>query len=110
MKYVKFIMSKGLDITVDEPQAREILKSPQQSHPVKDPKTGEWTLETINKAFMIGTKRDVERERAEAEKAARETIKIAAPEITEEQAAKNRKRLDNMRKELIEKKVLPKRK
>jgi len=58
MKFIKFIMSqKGLEFTVSEETAEEILTSPQQLVPVKD-LNGNWTGETINKAHIIATERD----------------------------------------------------
>ena len=55
--FIQFIQTQGLNITVDQKQAEEILKNSQQICPVKD-RNGKWTGETINKAYTTGTKPD----------------------------------------------------
>ena len=63
MMFIKFVMTgKNKDFTIDEFQAKEILSSPQQLIPVKD-WHGNWTGETINKAFITCTERDRDAER-----------------------------------------------
>ncbi len=108
-RYIKFVMSKGADMTVDEETAKKILTSPQQIHPYYV--DGVWTGQSINKAFMIGTQLDTDKMQAEADREARARIKLAAPEISEEQRKRNVEGLARMREELVRKKVLsPRRK
>jgi len=58
MIFIKFILTNG-DITVDEAQAKAILKSEQQLIPIRD-ESGGWTYETLNKAFIVRTVMDKE--------------------------------------------------
>lgn len=57
--FIKFILTNG-EISVDEKQAKEILKSEAQLIPIRD-ESGAWTHETINKAFIVRTVRDSDR-------------------------------------------------
>lgn len=59
--FIKFVLTNG-EITVDEEQAKSILKSGNQLIPIKG-FDGEWTGETINKAFIVRTARDYDRTR-----------------------------------------------
>ena len=59
MIFVKFVMTNGF-ITVDEEQAKAILKSENQLVAIKDLK-GQWTYETLNKAYIIRTQIDYEK-------------------------------------------------
>ena len=61
MIFIKFVLTKG-EITVDEEQAKNILRSEQQLIPIKD-LDGNWTYETINKAYIIRTHKDYEKMR-----------------------------------------------
>lgn len=58
MKYVKFILSDHkTTITLPFAQAERVIDSPQQIVKIAG-EDGSWTGETINKAHIIGTKRD----------------------------------------------------
>ena len=61
MIFVKFIMTNG-EITVDEEQAKSILKSEVQLIPIRD-ENGAWTHETLNKAYLVRTVKDHEKMR-----------------------------------------------
>lgn len=106
MRYVKFVMSRGKDITVDEQQAKEILRDERQMCPVVDPKTGEWTRESINKAHLVETVPDHEKDRAMALQEQSKRMKLEMPEISEEQRKANRKKLQEMRKNLFDRKII----
>lgn len=75
--FIKFVLTNG-EISVDEEQAKSILKSEAQLIPIRDEK-GAWTYETINKAFIIRTVKDhekmrwwrVEQEKIKAEETAK---------------------------------------
>lgn len=60
-KFIKFIMSTKDTFTLPIEQAEEILRDP--ANIVMISKNGEWSGETINKSFIISTKRDFEKER-----------------------------------------------
>ena len=107
-KYIQFTLSQGIKITVDEEQAKDILKSTQQLIPIV--KNGEWTGETINKAHIVATKRDYEEERnyyreeeskaqREEERKAKEAYEKLSPEekeairINEEESRKKMREL-----------------
>lgn len=57
--FIKFILTNG-EISVDEEQAKAILKSEAQLIPIRD-EAGAWTHETINKAFIVRTIKDTDR-------------------------------------------------
>lgn len=61
--FIRFVMSRGKEFSVDEIQAKEILSSPQQLIPIHSILKGEWTGETINKAHIVCTERDREAEK-----------------------------------------------
>lgn len=60
-KFIKFTMSTKETFTIPIEQAEEILRDP--ANMVMISKDGEWNGETINKSFIISTKRDFEKER-----------------------------------------------
>jgi hypothetical protein len=60
-KFIKFTMSTKDTFTLPIEQAEEILRDP--ANIVMISKDGEWSGETINKSFIISTKRDFEKER-----------------------------------------------
>ena len=65
-KFVRFYMrNKKHDITLSFVQAERIVDSPNQLVKVLDEKTGQWTGITINKAEIISTDHDFEREKEE---------------------------------------------
>lgn len=54
MRYIKFIMSKGDQITLPEEKALSVIKSKDQIVCVGDD-NGNWTGITINKAHIVDT-------------------------------------------------------
>lgn len=102
MRYINFIMSSKDVISIDEEQAMRILASPQQLIVIKGA-DGQWTGETINKAHIVDTQRDFDRENNEAREENSKRLKLKDPGISPKQMKANRKRLDKMRKELTEK-------
>lgn len=76
MIFVKFILTNGV-ITVDEQQAKNILNSKDQLIPIKN-LDGEWTYETINKAFIIRTQLDFEKIKDWSEKEKKLKLEIEA--------------------------------
>lgn len=104
-RYVKFIMSKGDPITVDEAQALRILNSQNQLLMVLD-ENGQWTRKTINKAHIVDTVPDVEADRAEIERERNARLKLDAPKLTEEQRENNLRILRAMKERIFGKKPL----
>ena len=115
-KYIQFTLSQGIKITVDEEQAKEILKSTQQLIPIV--KNGEWTGETINKAHIVATRRDYEEERSyyreqesmaqrQKEKEAQEAYDRLSPKEKEALRIKEEESIKQMR-ELYKSFKLPK--
>lgn len=65
MKYVKFLMrNRELNITLPMEKAEKVLTSSQQLVMITD-KDGKWDGETLNKAEIVGTVRDWDKERRE---------------------------------------------
>lgn len=62
MKYIKFTMSKGDEITVSFEKAERLLASPDQLVKITD-ENGEWTGEVLNKAHIVSSKRDFMKEK-----------------------------------------------
>jgi len=58
-KMIKFVMVKGEEITLPYELAQKVLNSPQQIVQVLN-ENGEWTGITINKAYIVYTKEDIE--------------------------------------------------
>ena len=107
MIFVKFVMTNGF-ITVDEEQAKAILRSENQLVPIKDLK-GQWTYETLNKAYIIRTQLDYEkirewnnekRRQEEKRKIAEENARLLAMS-PEERKALEEKEIE-MRKKMKE--------
>ncbi len=61
MKFIKFTFFKGDELTLDENEAKRIMGHSGQI--VRVMNNGEWTGETINKADIANTRRDLEREK-----------------------------------------------
>ena len=66
MKWIRFVMSRGEDIIVNESEAKRILEAPDQLMPIKQ--AGEWQGQTINKAHIVQTIEDFEFYAAEERK------------------------------------------
>lgn len=116
IKFIRFIMSRGKEMVVDEFQAREILASPQQLIPLNT-MAGEWTGETINKAHIVCTERDREAEKEfegkklmiEQRKKYLEELKDIPPEKRaeyEEAVKRNRQEFETIVKYLTSKMTL----
>ena len=108
MIFIKFVLTNG-EITVDEEQAKAILKSDAQVIPIRD-LNGTLTYETINKAFIIRTVKDfekmrwwnVEQEKLRQEKEAREAEEAFQKLTPEEKEAIKKK--EKEQKEILDKK------
>lgn len=105
-RYIKFVMSKGDPIVVEKELAEALLNSEGQvlMIPAAD---GSWTGKTINKAHIVSTDYDLDRERSEAEKARMRTTKLEAG-ITEDQRQRQVGALNKMRDRLIGLRVIKK--
>lgn len=65
MKYVKFLMrNKEMNMTLSFEQAERVLNSPNQLVMLTGT-DGKWNGDTLNKAEIIGTVRDYEKEKYE---------------------------------------------
>ena len=106
-KYIKFIMSSGDEISVPMDQADKILNSESQLVRINAP-DGLWTGQFVNKAHIVSTDLDKDRMRSEAENERMRIIKIEAPPMTDEQRQANLKKLADIKKDLIIKKVIKK--
>lgn len=105
--WVKFTMSSGSPITIRKEIAEAILDSEGQLLKIPND-DGTWGCKSINKAHIVSTDRDFEKERSEAEKERMSTPKLEAPKLTEAQRKKQVETINKMRKELVRKKVLRK--
>lgn len=106
-RWIKFTMSTGSPISIREEIAEAILDSEGQLLKIPDD-DGRWSGKTINKAHIVSTDYDFDKERSEAEKERMNTPKLEAPKMTEAQRKKQVDTINKMRKELIRKKVLRK--
>lgn len=108
MVFIKFVLTNG-EITVDEEQARNILRSEEQLIPIHN-EDGVWTYETINKAFIIRTCKDsekmrwwnVEQEKLRQEKEVKEAEE-AFNKLTPEQKKAIKDKEEEERKKINEK-------
>jgi hypothetical protein len=107
MKYVKFTLSKGDPITLPIEIAERLINSDGQL--MKIPETdGSWSGKLINKAHIVSTDLDKDRMRSEAENERMRIVKLEAPAMTDEQRQRNLKKLADIKKDLINKKVIKK--
>jgi len=58
MKYIRFIMTNKQDFVLPEDQAKKVIESDQQLIMIHN-KKGEWTGDTINKAYLVCTEYDI---------------------------------------------------
>lgn len=81
--FIKFTMSTKEHFVLPFEQARKIIESIHQVVMIHGP-DGEWSGQTLNKAFLISTKRDIE---AEKEWHSQQTPPppLPEPELTPEQ-------------------------
>jgi len=106
-RWIKFTMSSGSPITVQKEIAEAIMDAEGQLLKIPDD-DGMWSGKTINKAHIVSTDYDFDKERSEAEKERMRTPKLEAPKMSEEDRKKQVKTLNKIRQELIRKKVLRK--
>lgn len=106
-RWIKFVMSSGAPISIRKEIAEAILDSEGQLLKIPDD-DGEWSGKTINKAHIVSTDYDFDKERSEAEKERMKTPKLEAPKMSEEQRKKQIESLNKIRRDLIQKKVLHK--
>jgi len=108
MKFIKFILSTKKQWTFPEEEAKKIIMSEKQIYPIIE-SDGKFHGRTINKAHIVETDFDLEAEKRWNDEKIANTPKLGQGErITEAQRKKNLKRLEEMRKELIKKKVIKK--
>ena len=102
-KFIKFTMSKGTPITLSIKQAEKLIDSEDQLFKIPD-QNGEWMGQTINKAHIVSTDRDTDKEKAEAE-----NDKMLIPKIDETRNDKDTKKaISKLRNNLFEKKIIRK--
>lgn len=106
-RWIKFTMSSGSPISIRKEMAESLLASEGQLLMIPD-EDGTWSGKTINKAHIVSTDYDLEKERSEAEKERMSRPKLEAPPMTEEERRKRIANLNKIRQDLIKKKVLPK--
>ncbi len=102
MRFVKFVMSRGSDKTVDYDQAMRILASQQQIIVIRDP-YGNITPNSLNKAHIVGTEQDFDAEREWAKKEQEKIHKLAEPQMSQEQKEASIARVQQLKKELAKK-------
>lgn len=100
-------MSSGSPITIPEEIAEAILDADGQLLKIPDD-DGSWSGKTINKAHIVSTDYDLEKERSEAEKLRYNTPKLEPPKMTEDQRKQQVETLNKIRRELINKRVIKK--
>ena len=64
MKFIRFNLSRGDTMTFPSEEAKRILTSPEQLVPIKEA-DGKWHGRTINKAHIVSTTWDEDREAEE---------------------------------------------
>jgi len=103
MKFIKFVMSKGNPITLPVDIAEKLIDSEGQMIKIAG-SPGKWSGKTINKAHIISTDVDVDRERLEAENA-----KMLTPKIDETRDDENnREAVGKLKKDLFQKNIINK--
>lgn len=80
MKYVKFTLRNKKEFTLPMEQAEQIMNSKEQMIMVSE--NGTWSGITLNKADILSTERDYEKEREVIRDTARQ---LPEPELTEEE-------------------------
>lgn len=107
MKWIKFTLSKGDPITLPIDVAERLINSDGQLMKIPDA-DGSWSGKLINKAHIVATDLDKDRMRSEAENERMRITKLEAPAMTDEQRQANLKKLADIKKDLIIKKVIKK--
>jgi len=97
MRWIKFTMSRGNDISLPMYKAEEIIADEGQLLAIYNDK-GNWTGKTINKAHIVSTEFDLEKEKAENEKLKNNFKKIDEPRNTLEQIQEISIELEKLRK------------
>ena len=96
-------MSKGNPISLPIELAERLIDDESQLIKIPNP-TGQWSGQTINKAHIISTDVDVDRERLEAENA-----KMLTPKIDETRDDENnREAVGKLKKDLFQKNIINK--
>jgi len=100
-KFIKFVMSKGDPITLPIELAEKLINDENQLLKIPD-KDMNWSGQTINKAHIISTDHDTDKERIEAE-----NDKILIPKIDETRNDKKTKEaINNLKKNLFKKRII----
>ena len=103
MKYVKFTMSSGEPITLQADKAERLINDPKQLLMIYDD-NGQWTGKTINKAHIVSTDRDIEKERSEVEQE-----RLNVPKLKEVKNPKAvREAINKVKKDLFKNKIINK--
>ena len=105
-RWIKFTMSSGSPITVKKEIAEAIMDADGQLLKIPDD-DGTWSGKSINKAHIVSTDYDFDKERSEAEKERMLTPKLEAPKMSEKERKRQVETLNRIRQDLIRKKVLP---
>jgi hypothetical protein len=100
-------MSSGSPISIRKEIAEAILDSEGQLLKIPDDDGG-WSVKSINKAHIVSTDYDNEKERSEAENERMNTKELEAPKMTKEEQKRRVAMLNKMRQELIRKNVFHK--
>jgi len=92
-KYIKFTMSKGRGFSLPEHKADIVINHENQLVQITDDDNN-WTGETINKAHIVSTEVDKDRQQISRYPKLPESVK------TDEDIKQNKKALSRMRKKL----------
>ena len=100
-EFIKFVMSKGDPITLPMELAEKLIDKESQLLKIPD-KNGNWTGQVINKAHIISTDHDTDKERIEAE-----NDRMLIPKIEEVRNDRNtKKEIEKLRDNLKKQKVI----
>jgi len=87
MQFIKFTMSKGESITLPKEQAERLIDSEGQLLKIPD-ENGSWSGKLINKAHIVSTDRDKDREIIEINKLRDSRVKLNQGRPTHNQIKK----------------------
>ena len=107
MKFIKFILSTKKQWTFPEELAKKIILDQRQIYPIIED-DGKFHGRTINKAHIVETDFDYEAEKRWIAEQAKKSIKLEIPPISEEQRKRNIAKIAEIRNNLIEQKIISK--
>ncbi len=105
-RYIRFTMSSGEPVSLEKELAEALLHAEGQLLMVPG-EDGNWSGKTVNKAHIVSTDYDLERERVEAEQARLRKPKLVESLSPEQQEARVRA-INNLRSNLIARRVIQK--